>query len=97
MIIEAAIPGLGKEEVDVEIDNKILTIRGESNQHEDIRDEQYVKRELKRSAFQRSFKLDENLDDTTITGAYDKGILTITIPKIIPTSTQEQIRKIEIK
>ena len=97
VIIEAAIPGLDKEEVDVEIDNKILTIRGESNQHEDIRDEQYVKRELKRSAFQRSFKLDDNLDDSAITGGYDKGILTITIPKIIPTNTEERIRKIEIK
>tara|TARA_Y100000592_G_scaffold73817_1_gene115006 strand:- start:1020 stop:1505 length:486 start_codon:yes stop_codon:yes gene_type:complete len=97
IIIEAAIPGLDKNDVNVEIDNAILTIRGEANQHEGIRDEQYVKRELKRSAFQRSFKLDDNLDDSGITGAYDKGILTITIPKIIPSDTQEQIRKIEIK
>ena len=95
--IEAAIPGLDKENVDVEVDNGVLTIRAESNQHSDIADSQYVKREIKRSAFQRSFRLGENLDEANITGVYDKGVLTLVVPKVVPTEEHTQARKIEIK
>ena len=97
ILIEAAIPGLGKDDVDVEIDNGILTIRGESNQHNDITDSQYVKREIKRSAFQRSFRIDDDLDEGAITGTYERGVLTLTIPKIVPTHEETQVRKIEIQ
>ena len=97
VIIEAAIPGLEKGDVDVEVDNGILTIRGESNQHVDVVDSQYVKREIKRSAFQRSFRLGEDLDESAITGTHEKGILTLTVPKIVPTHEESHVRKIEIK
>ena len=52
--IEAAIPGLTKEDVSVEIAEGVLTIKAESNQRSDVEDAQYVKREVKRSAFARS-------------------------------------------
>ena len=75
----------------------ILTIRGGNNQREDVEDSQYARREVKRSAFARSFQLGENLDENAISAAYENGILTLTIPKLQPTETATVIRKIEIK
>jgi len=95
--IEAAIPGLTKENVDVEVTDGVLTIRGESNQRTDVEDSQYARREVKRSAFARSFQLGENLDESAITAAYENGVLTLAIPKLQPTQTETLIRKIEIK
>ena len=95
--IEAAIPGLTKEDVTVEVVDGVLTIKAESNQRNSVEDSQYVKREVKRSAFARSFKLGENLDETGITGSHENGVLTILIPKITPTNTEPIVRKIEIK
>ena len=56
----------------------------------------YVKREIKRSAFQRSFRLGDNLDESKIKGNYDNGILTLTIPKVVPTEEERTVRKIKI-
>ena len=96
VLIEAAIPGMRREDVSVEVAEGVLTIQGTSNQHEDIKDGQYVKREIKRSAFQRSFRLGDNLDESQIKGNYDNGILTLTIPKVVPTEEERTVRKIEI-
>ena len=95
--IEAAIPGLSKDAVEVEVIDGTLTIRGESNQRDDVADAQYARREVKRSAFARSFQLGDNLDETKIGAAYENGILTLTIPKVKPTEAETVVRKIEIK
>jgi len=95
--IEAAIPGLDKEDVTVQVTEGVLTIQGTSNQHVDTKNSQYVKREIKRSAFQRSFRLGENLDENNISGEYDNGILTLVIPKVVPTEEETIVKTVEIK
>ncbi len=94
--IEAAIPGMSKDEVAVEITDGTLTIQGNSNQRDDVEDGQSVRREIKRSKFQRSFRLGDNLDQAGITANYDNGILTLNIPKIVPDDAEPSTRKIEI-
>ena len=95
--IEAAIPGLNKEDETVEVVDGVLTIKAESNQRANVEDSQYVKREVKRSAFARSFRLGDNLVEDNITGAFENGILTLTLPKVQPTNIQPAVRKIEIQ
>ena len=95
--IDAAIPGLEKQDVQVEVIDGILTIKAEANQRENIQDSQYVSRELKRSAFARSFKLGDNLDESDISAQHRNGVLLIVIPKIKQVETQPSIRKIEIE
>jgi len=95
--IEAAIPGLTKKDVSVEIADGVLTIQGISNQRADVENSQYVKREIKRSAFQRSFRLGENLDENNVSGEYDNGILTLVIPKLVPTEQEAVVKTVEIK
>jgi HSP20 family protein len=94
--IEAAIPGLTRNDITVEVSDGVLVIKGESNQREDISDAQYVKREVKRSAFARSFTLDENLNQDEITAVFDNGMLILSIPKREEVEIMPQIRRISI-
>ena len=94
--IEAAIPGLKKEEVLVEVVQDVLTIKASSNQRKEVKESQYVKREVKRSAFSRSFHLHENLDETGITASHKDGVLTLTIPKVQPSFIEPIVHKVEI-
>ena len=94
--IEAAIPGLTKDDVSVEIVQDVLTIKVNSKQRKEVKDTQYVKREVKRSAFSRSFHLHENLDETGITATHKDGILTLTIPKVQPSFIEPIVHKVEI-
>jgi len=97
IVIEAAVPGLNKENVLVEVKENVLTIKAESNQDTAVENSQFVKREIKRSAFQRSFNLGKNLDQEKIVGECENGILTLTIPKFIAAEEGKEIRKITIQ
>ena len=95
--IDAAIPGLTKDDVSVEITDGVLTIQGTSAQRENVDDAQYLKREIKRSSFRRSFTLVDNLDSNNVTARFDNGILTLSIPKLVPDDVKPVTRKITIE
>jgi len=96
IVIEAAVPGLTKKDVHVEIQDSVLTIKAESNQDTAVENSQYVKREIKRSAFQRSFNLGENLDQEKITGECENGVLVLSIPKLVPAEQKKKVVTVEI-
>lgn len=82
VLIEAEIAGLGKEDVSVEYEDGMLTISGDKKTEVDDPTVQYVYKELKRSSFKRSFRVDEtSLDVSKISAKFDNGILNIIIPK----------------
>lgn len=95
--IDAAIPGMTKDDVDVEITDGVLTINGVSNQRAPVDDSQYLKREIKRSSFRRSFTLGDNLDSEKVSAKFDNGILTLSIPKLVPDDAKPVTRKITIQ
>ena len=95
--IDAAIPGMTRDDVNVEITDGVLTIQGTSNQNRHVDDSQYLKREIKRSSFRRSFTLGDNLDSEKISAKFDNGILTLSIPKLVPDDAKPVTRKITIE
>lgn len=98
--IYASVPGLDKKEVNVEITPQdgvnVLTISGSKNaREEETNGSNYIRKELKRSAFTRSFTLGDNLDPEQVCAKFKNGILELEIQKkekVLP-----PIRKIEIK
>jgi HSP20 family protein len=80
--ILAATPGMRKEDLEIKYANGILSISGKSNQ-EDLSDkDKWITRELKKSSFIRSFRIDENsLDIENIQSFYNNGELKIIVPK----------------
>jgi HSP20 family protein len=90
--IEAEIPGLGKEEVSVDLEENILTISGLKHSHSENTKTRYIRKELKRSSFKRSFKLGDNINSQKIKADFNNGILLVSIPK----KEGEQPKKIKI-
>ena len=80
--IEAEIAGLSKEDVSVEYQEGMLTIAGDKKIETEDSEVRYVYKELKRSSFKRSFRVDDNtLDVENISAKFDNGILNVLIPK----------------
>ena len=105
VLIVAEIPGLTKEDVAIDVEpdkgnpnNNVLSISGNARVYsgEDTEEElRYVRRELKRSTFKRSFILGENLNVDKVKAKFENGVLDIDIPKIKPVN--QKARKVEIK
>ena len=90
--IVAEIPGLDKKNVSVEVEEDVLIISGDKHGF-DTNGAKCITRELKQSAFKRSFNLGEYLDGTKVSAKFKDGMLSISIPKKEP----EQPKKTSIK
>lgn len=96
--IVAAVPGLKKEDLEVHLKDGMLTIKGKSNQDKKKETDKYICREIKKSSFARSFRIDvEELDIDNITSSYDLGELRILVPKKEEIPKKEESREIKIE
>ena len=90
--IVAEIPGLDKKNVSVEVEEDVLIISGDKHGF-DSDGGKCITRELKQSAFTRSFNLGEYLDGKNVSATFKDGMLSISIPKKEP----EQPKKHSVK
>ena len=90
--IVAEIPGLDKSNVSVDVEEDVLIISGDKHGF-DSDGGKCITRELKQSAFTRSFNLGEYLDGTKVSAKFKDGMLSISIPKKEP----EQPKKHSVK
>lgn len=95
-IIEAEIPGLTKENIEITLNDKCLSIAGKKQDSVDSTRGTILYKELKRSSFKRSFMLGENYTDN-INAEFSNGILKISLEKINKTTPPPESKKIEIK
>ena len=80
-VVTAELPGTKPDEVEVEVHDGVLTLRGEKKSERTTEKEQarYVERSF--GAFSRSFRLPENADPDKVEASYGEGVLTLTIGK----------------
>ena len=79
--IVAEIPGLDKKQLNVEVENGILTISGDKHSAFEKEGAKILRKELKESSFKRQFELGELLDGDNISANFKDGILSISVPK----------------
>jgi HSP20 family protein len=80
-VLKADLPGLTEADVNVEVEDNVLTVSGERNaEHEDKR-EGYVRVERAFGSFRRSLTLPEGIDPDGVQANFDKGVLEVRIPK----------------
>ena len=91
--IVAEIPGLDKKNVTVDVEDGVLTISGDKHGF-DTDGGKCITRELKQSAFKRSFNLGEHLDGENVGATFKDGMLSISIPKIEPEKPKKTFVKI---
>jgi len=94
--IEVDLPGIEKEDIDIQIEDNTLTISGERKIKEEIKEENYYKIESSFGSFSRSFSLPEDIDIENIDAESVDGVLEITIPKL-QSNIIDKVKKIAIK
>jgi HSP20 family protein len=92
--IVAELPGLKQEDVELSLDNDLLTLRGETSSSRDEKDKQYHLTERSYGRFERSFRLPETIDREKISANFENGLLTVTLPK--SARAQQKAKRIEI-
>lgn len=96
LMFEAAVPGMKKEDINVELDNNILVISGKTQKARSANEENYFIKELKRSSFSRKFEIQEPINtNENVHAELKNGILYVIIPmeknKKIPFSNKKSI------
>ena len=91
--IVAEIPGLDKKNVSVEVEEDVLIISGDKHGF-DSDGGKCITRELKQSAFTRSFNLGEYLDGSKVSAKFKDGMLSISVPKKEPEQPKKKFVKI---
>lgn len=93
--LQAELPGLAQDQIEVKLANGIVTIKGEKSSERVEDEDDYHLRERSFGSFQRSFRVPANVDPDKIEARFDKGVLTISLPKSAAAIKEE--RKIDVK
>jgi HSP20 family protein len=80
-VIHAELPGLGKEDIELHLENRTLTIRGERKLEKGLRLEGFHQRERLYGRFARSFTLPASIDQEKISASFKDGVLSVVLPK----------------
>ena len=80
IVVHADLPGVKKEDIEVHVENGVLTISGERSQGSESRDEGVYRSERSHGAFHRAIPLPEDVDEDRISATCSDGVLEITVP-----------------
>lgn len=94
--IELAAPGLEKDNFELKVEKGYLKVSANKEQQKEVKEEKFTRREFNYASFSRSFQLPESVDTENIVANYDKGVLSVSLPKKAEAQV-EKARLIEIK
>jgi len=92
--IVAELPGLSAENIDIDISDDLLTVKGEKADEREEKANNYRVSERRFGSFKRSFQLPRGVDADKVVAKFDKGVLTITMPKTVEAASRQ--KKVEI-
>jgi HSP20 family protein len=81
LVVQADLPDVNPQDLDIHVENNILTIRGERKFENKVNEENYLRVEREYGSFSRTFSLANSVNSEAIKADYQNGVLTLTIPK----------------
>ncbi len=81
LVVKADLPDVDPKDLDIRVENNILTIRGERKFESKVSEDKYLRVERAYGSFSRSFSLANTMNSEAIKADYQNGALTLTIPK----------------
>jgi len=81
LVVKADLPDVDPRDLDIRIENNVLTLRGERKFEKKVSEENYLRVERAYGSFSRSFSLSNSVNPEAIKADYHDGVLTLTIPK----------------
>jgi len=91
IVLKADLPGVNLSDVDIQVENNVLTVRGERHFEKEVSQDNFHRVERGYGSFARTFTLPETVDSEKIAAEYESGVLKITMAK------HEQARPKQIK
>ena len=80
LVLKAELPDMTREDIDVSVENLVLTLKGEKKFGSDVKEEQFHHVERRYGAFSRSFSLPRTVDADKVSADYKNGVLTVRLP-----------------
>jgi HSP20 family protein len=93
VIVEASVPGIKAEDIEVSVEEGVLAIKGETKTETEEKKEGYLLKERREGSFYRSVRLPDSVDSTQAASTYKDGVLTVTMPK----TPEKQPSKIKVE
>jgi HSP20 family protein len=93
IVIQAEMPGLRKEDIDLRVENNTLTLRGERKRETEVKEDQFHRVERVHGVFTRSFALPATVDGGRVSADYKDGVLTV----VLPMREEAKPRQIQVK
>ena len=93
IVLAAELPGVGKENISIEVKDNILTLKGERTANPNITEKNLYRQERCYGTFQRSFTLQQYIQPNLIKATFKDGVLEIEIPK----PEEERPKQITVK
>jgi HSP20 family protein len=81
LVVKADLPDMEEKDLDVRVENNVLTIRGERKFEKQVNQDNYLRMERAYGSFCRSFSLGNTVDTDKIKAEYKNGVLTVRVPK----------------
>ena len=91
--VKASLPGIDPADLNVTLEDNVLTVQGEVKEDETIEEETYHIRERRFGSFSRSLRFPVPVNANAIDAAYENGVLTLTVPK----AEEVKPKRIEVK
>ena len=93
VVVRASLPGLKPEDISVTLEDRLLTIQGETATDSEVEKGDYLLRERRVGRFSRSLRLPNSLDSENAEPTYENGVLTISFPR----QESSKARRLEVK
>lgn len=81
LVIKADLPAVEEKDIDIRVENNMLTIRGERKLEESVKEDNYLRVERVYGSFSRSFSLPNTVNTEAIQATYKNGVLQVVLPK----------------
>jgi HSP20 family protein len=81
LVVKADLPDIDPKELDIRVENNVLTLRGERKFEKNVNEDNYLRVERTYGSFSRSFSLSNTVNAEAIKADYQNGVLSLTLPK----------------
>ncbi len=81
IVVKAEIPGMDRDQITVDVKDRVLTLKGERSEDKEVNEERYFKRERTYGRFERAFTLPADVKTEEIKAEYKDGVLKVLVPK----------------
>src|SRR5262245_1735323 len=93
-VLTAEVPGIEREQIDLQVKDQILLLKGQRNVGGEVSQQVYHRLERPSGVFERKFSLSEDIDGDKVRASLNQGVLTVTLPK---RNRRTQVRRVEVK